>query len=41
MTDFCKCSYLNTKVVRTHGSNSRGYLVCKNCKKIVKRKKTR
>ncbi len=38
MTEYCKCSRLKTKVVRTHGRNSRGYLVCKRCKKVIKKK---
>lgn len=38
MTEYCHCQIPKTKVRRTHGMNSRGYLVCRHCKKIVRKK---
>jgi predicted RNA-binding protein YlxR (DUF448 family) len=40
MTEFCRCGEnAKFKIVYTHGRKSRGYKVCKNCKKIINAKK--
>lgn len=36
--NFCQCKFPKTKVIRTHGRKARGYLVCRRCGKLVKRK---
>lgn len=34
---YCKCGLLRKrKIVRTHGKKSRGYKVCRLCKKLIK-----
>lgn len=32
-----RCEHKKLREVRTHGDKSRGYLVCKYCKKIIRR----
>jgi hypothetical protein len=32
------CSHRRYKIVRTHGKKSRGYMVCKDCNKLIRKK---
>ncbi len=32
------CNHKRNKIVRTHGKKSRGYMVCKDCGKIINKK---
>jgi len=32
------CNHKRYKIIKTHGKKSTGYLVCKDCKKIIKKK---
>jgi hypothetical protein len=40
MIDYCKCrEHTKFKIVRTHGKKSKGYKVCKYCKRLIKNDK--
>jgi len=32
------CNHKRYKIIKTHGSKSKGYLICKDCNKIIKKK---